>query len=129
MAEVISISLDEESVDRIDRVQEMGMFAGRSELVRTAVQHLEQSLTGVADVEGEVNAVIVVTHPHRGDRTLTDLSHRFEAVIDTQLHNALEEGKCLEMFHVRGDAKPIRQFYYAIQGSKHTDSAEIVLYT
>ncbi len=111
----MKLSLDEETAETIDAIWEQTEFEDRSELVKTAVQALHRETSKIADLENQVNALVVVRHSHRKDSAVSDAAHRFETIINTQLHSNLKNGNCLEVFHVDGDAETIKQFYRTLE--------------
>ncbi|MFP4038885.1 MAG: CopG family ribbon-helix-helix protein [Candidatus Nanohaloarchaea archaeon] len=124
--EVISLSIDEETLQKIEEIQEKGSFNGRSELIRKAVEGLHQQVKDRGNLSGEMNAVIVVRHPHEHEGGISDISHEFDGIVTTQLHSKLSEEKCLEIFHIHGDAEEAIDFYNRLEGSKHTESVNIL---
>jgi len=124
--EVISLSIDEETLNKINEIQEKGSFNGRSELIRKAVEGLHQDLNERDELSGEMNAVIIVRHPHKHEKGISEISHSFDEVIITQLHSKLSNEKCLEVFHTNGSAQKIIDFYNQLEGSKHTESVNIL---
>jgi metal-responsive CopG/Arc/MetJ family transcriptional regulator len=63
--EIISLSMDEETLEKIDEIEEKSSFKGRSELIRKAVENLHQEVSEREKIEGRMNAVIIARHPHR----------------------------------------------------------------
>lgn len=124
--EVISLSIDDETLEKIEEIQEKGSFNGRSELIRKAVEGLHQDINNRDHLNGNINAVIVVRHPHKHEHGISDISHNFDDIVTTQLHSKLSEDKCLEVFHTNGPAEEVLDFYNRLQGSKHTESANIL---
>ena len=124
--EIISLSLDEETLDKIDEINEEGSFNGRSELIRKAVERLHRETMDNKNLEGDLNAVIVARHPHRKEQEIAQISHDFDSVITTQLHSKLSGDKCLEVFHTMGLASEVIEFYNKLEGSKHTDSVTML---
>lgn len=124
--EIISLSLDEETLDKIDEIQEQASFNGRSELIRTAVENLHQEVEDNQNLEGELNAVIIVRHPHKKEQRIAHISHDFDDVVTTQLHSKLDGENCLEVFHTQGRADRVIEFFNSLEGSKHTESVNIL---
>ena len=125
--EIISLSLDGETLSKIDEIQEKASFNGRSEMIRKAIEGLHQELIERENVKGDINAVIVVRHPHKHEHGISNISHSFDEVITTQLHNKLNNEKCLEVFHVKGDAEKIVELQNQLEGSKHTEAVDILI--
>mgnify|MGYP006276308731 FL=1 len=125
--EIISLSLDGETLSKIDEIQEKASFNGRSEMIRKAIEGLHQELIERENVKGDINAVIVVRHPHKHEHGISNISHSFDEVITTQLHNKLNNEKCLEVFHVKGEAEKIVELQNQLEGSKHTEAVDILI--
>lgn len=124
--EIISLSLDEETLDKIDEIQEEASFTGRSELIRKAVENLHQEVQDNQRLEGNLNAVIIARHPHRKEQEIAEIAHEFNDVITTQLHSKLDGDNCLEVFHTNGVAEEVIDFFNSLEGSKHTESVNIL---
>lgn len=124
--EIISLSLDETTLDKIEDIQEKTNFDGRSELVRTAIESLYQETNKLSDYNDGLNALVVVRHNHSKEGVISDIAHRFEPVINTQLHSNLQNGNCLEVFHVDGEAGEIKTFYRTLKASKSTEAVNIL---
>lgn len=124
--EVISLSLDERTLEKISEIQDKTRFQGRSELVRTAIESLYQETNSIADLQNHLNALVVVRHDHQKEGTVSDIAHDFEAIINTQLHSNLKNGNCLEVFHVDGDAATIKDFYNTLKASKSTEAVNLL---
>ncbi|WEL19704.1 CopG family ribbon-helix-helix protein [Candidatus Nanohalococcus occultus] len=123
---IISLSLDETSEEKIDELQRMGSFNGRSELIRTAVANLHRDMKLREKLEGKLNAVIVVKHPHSKEHDVAHTFHEYDEILNTQLHSKLDEGKCLEVLHTEGSANRIMELFNELEGSKHTEHVEIL---
>lgn len=124
--EIISLSLDKETRDKIEEIQENASFNGRSELIRKAVENLHQEVMDNQRLEGKLNAVIIARHPHRKEQKIAEIAHNFDSVITTQLHSKLDGENCLEVFHTAGGAEKVIEFFNSLEGSKHTDSVNIM---
>ncbi|WEL22898.1 CopG family ribbon-helix-helix protein [Candidatus Nanohalovita haloferacivicina] len=124
--EIISLSLDEETLEKIEEINEEGSFNGRSELIRKAIERLHRETMENSNLEGELNAVVVARHPHRKEQEIAKISHDYDHVITTQLHSKLSGDKCLEVFHTMGLASEVIEFYNELEGSKHTDSVTML---
>lgn len=124
--EIISLSVDEETLEKIEEIQEKGAFNGRSELLRKAIENLHHEVGDNDNLEGHLNAVVVSRHPHQEEQGIAEISHGHDNVITTQLHSKLDNDKCLEIFHTDGPAKEVIEFFNELEGSKHTESVSIL---
>ena len=62
--EIISLSLDDETLEQTEEIQENSSYNGRSELFRQAIENLHQETSDSESSEGTLNAVVVARHPH-----------------------------------------------------------------
>jgi CopG family nickel-responsive transcriptional regulator len=124
--EVISLSVDDETLEKIEEIKESASFNGRSELIRTAIENLHQETTDREKLEGELNAVIIARHSHTKEQKIAEISHEFDDILTTQLHSKLSNDKCLEVFHTNGTADRVIAFYNQLEGSKDTESVNIL---
>lgn len=124
--EIISLSLDQKTLDKIQDIKEKASFNGRSQLFRTAIENLHQQIKQNQSLEGEINAVTIVKHPHTEEQSIAHISHEYDDIITTQLHSKLDLENCLEVFHTQGKAQKLIQFYNKLEGSKNTESVNIL---
>lgn len=124
--EIISLSLDEETMGKIEEIQQESSFNGRSELFRKAIENLHQETINNQSLSGELNAVVVVRHPHKKEQRIGSIAHNFDDVITTQLHSKLDGENCLEVFHTDGKADRVIDFFNELEGSKHTEAVNIL---
>jgi CopG family nickel-responsive transcriptional regulator len=124
--EIISLSVDDETLEKLEEIQEKSSFNGRSELFRKAISDLHEETVEKSELEGDLNALVVVRHPHAHEQGIGDISHSYDDVITTQLHSKLDGEKCLEVFHVDGKAERVVEFYTSLNGSKDTESVKLL---
>jgi Predicted transcriptional regulators containing the CopG/Arc/MetJ DNA-binding domain and a metal-binding domain len=124
--EVISLSIDDKTLDKIEEINESASFNGRSELIRKAIENLHQETSDREKLEGELNAVIIARHSHSKEQKIAEIAHKFDNILTTQLHSKLTNDKCLEVFHTTGSADRVIEFYNKLEGSKNTESVNIL---
>jgi CopG family nickel-responsive transcriptional regulator len=124
--EIISLSMDEETLEKIEEIKQNSAFNGRSELFRKAIENLHQEAIENQNVEGKMNAVVVARHPHSHEQKIASIAHEYDDVIITQLHSKLDGENCLEVFHTNGLATKVIQFYNELEGSKNTEAVNIL---
>jgi len=94
---IVSISLPEESIGSLEKIQESLGLSGRSEAVRASVRIAETEMKDIEELGGEVEGVLIVVHSAHGDQWISMLQHKYENIIKTQLHSHLQNRKCLEV--------------------------------
>ena len=124
---VVSISLNDTLLEDIDEFMDEQGFSGRSEVMRTAVRALLRDRTDIADLEGTVDAVVIVTHEDEDSGEIDDIQHNYQDTITTQLHNHMDEHKCLEVFMLHGEAENVKELYNQFQASKKVEQAKIII--
>ena len=109
MSRIISVSLSENLLEEISRIQmEMG-FSGRSEVVRAGLRKLIAERKERERLSGRINSILLVVHDREDEDIVNKIKHEFDDVINTQLHSHLRGEKCLEIFILDGEAERIRE--------------------
>jgi CopG family transcriptional regulator, nickel-responsive regulator len=112
---IVSLSLPDQMIKEIDHVQEVGGFAGRSELLRAAIRLMLEDSKEKDSLNGHVNAIIVVTHDESNEEPITRLKHEFEQIVRTHIHNKISQRNCIEVFLLEGDGKKVSAMTKAFQ--------------
>jgi len=124
---VVSVSLNETLLEDIDDFMEEQGFSGRSEVMRTAVRALLRDRKEISDLEGTVDAVVIVTHEDEDSGEIDNIQHDYQDTITTQLHNHMDEHKCLEVFMLQGEAEKVKELYNKFQASNKVEQAKIIV--
>ncbi|NQE46437.1 putative nickel-responsive regulator [ANME-1 cluster archaeon GoMg2] len=124
---IISISLQDEILEEIDKLQKELGFSGRSEVVRAGVRMLLADSKDKGKLEGKLNSVLLLIHAQKVEDTVTEVKHEFEDIISTQIHNHLREDKCLEVFILEGDATRVKQLVQRFQTSRKLDYVKLIV--
>ena len=104
---IVSLSLPDQMVEAMDRIQESVGFSGRSELVRAAIRLLLEDTKAKDGLSGMANAVIVVGHARDDEEPVTRLKHKYEAIVRTHVHVKVSHEDCVEVFVLAGEGKDI----------------------
>jgi CopG family nickel-responsive transcriptional regulator len=113
---IISISLDDKILSDLKKVQKTLGFSGRSEVIRAASRMLIEDSREKSKLLGTIN-----------ESQVSEITHAFEEVIKTRIHNHLKEEKCLEIFIVEGDAKHIQKLLNSFKTSKKIEYAKLIV--
>jgi CopG family nickel-responsive transcriptional regulator len=124
---IISISLTDEILNEIDRLQKELGFSGRSEVMRAGARMLLADNKEKEALEGRLNSVLLLIHAQKVEDTVTEIKHEFEDIISTQIHNHLREDKCLEVFILEGDAARIKQLVRLFQTYGKMDYVKLII--
>ena len=93
---IVSLSFPDQMIKEMDQIQKSGGFAGRSELVRSAIRLLFEDSKEKSALSGRMN-----------EAPITRLKHEFEDIVRTHIHNKISQNNCVELFLLEGDAKAI----------------------
>ena len=120
---IISVSLNEMILEEIDAIQKELGFSGRSEVIRAGARMLIADNKETDKLTGILNCVLLLIHSQKAEDTVSDIKHKFEDIISTQIHSHLKEGKCLETFIIQGEADRVK---YLLNLFKTNDKMEYV---
>jgi len=120
----ISISVEEELLERFDELSERRGIPTRSE----AMKHLMNSALVEEEWEsGEaVAAVITIIYDHHKIsilRKIVDSQHRYGEIVICSQHAHLDHNNCMENIIVQGKVEDVRRLHKllsSIKGMKHT---------
>nr|CBH38270.1 putative nickel responsive regulator 1 [uncultured archaeon] len=124
---IISISLTDEILNEIDRLQKELGFSGRSEVMRAGARMLLADNREKEKLEGMLNSVLLLIHAQKVEDTVTAIKHEFEDIISTQIHNHLREDKCIEVFILEGDAARIKDLVRLFQTTRKMDYVKLIV--
>jgi CopG family nickel-responsive transcriptional regulator len=124
---VVSVSLNDTLLEDIDEFMDEQGFSGRSEVMRTAVRALLRDRKEISDLKGTVDAVVIVTHEDEDSGEIDNIQHDYQDTITTQLHNHMDEHKCLEVFMLHGEAEKVKELYNNFQASNKVEQAKIII--
>jgi metal-responsive CopG/Arc/MetJ family transcriptional regulator len=115
--EIISVSLDRDTLSELDKIQNSLGFKSRSKLLRATMNSLLNEYKIMESLQGHVDSVFVVTYKESEKHRVSDLLHDFEDSIKTIIHQH-HVGICLEVLIVCTDAKRIRELFSLLKRDK-----------
>ena len=92
--EILSISIDNEALKRLNEVQKMLGFKSRSKMLRNAILGMAKEYEVLETLKGKVESVFVMTYSDSKKNNVSDILHEFEDAIKTQLHQH-NSGTCI----------------------------------
>ncbi len=104
---IVSLSLPEQMVKSMDEIQDSVGFSGRSELVRAAIRLLVEDTKEKNEMNGKMNAVVVVGHASADEDPVTKLKHSYGDIVRTHVHCKVSREDCIEVFVLAGEGKEI----------------------
>jgi CopG family nickel-responsive transcriptional regulator len=127
---VISVSVPEKLLERVENsIREQG-FANRSEIVRQALRAFIMENRSLRELEGEIAASITIIY-ERGAKKgqISEIQHSFGDIISTFLHAHIEEDYCLEVIVVKGEADTLRKLVEAFRTNEQITQIRVSVLT
>ncbi len=123
---IISISLNQEILSELDRLQKTMGFSGRSEAIRAGIRTFVSEEKQKLEFTGNIHAILLVVHNDEFDHIVSGIKHNFEDLITTHLHSKIEGEKCMELFVIDGDAEKVSTITRDFQINKNMDTVKLV---
>ncbi len=123
---IVSISLNQEILSELDKLQKTMGFSGRSEAIRAGIRTFVSEEKQKSQLTGNVHAILLVVHNDEFDHVVSGIKHNFEDLITTHLHSKIEGEKCMELFVIDGDAERVSTITKDFQVNKNMDTVNLV---
>lgn len=120
---IVSVSLTGKNLDALDMLQEAYGLTGRSEVVRACIRSAEAEVRERGSLQGDVEGVLITVHQSEGTN---ENKHEYQDIITTQVHSHLKNGKCLDVFLIRGSAEVVKRMLTDLQGSEHMEYVKFI---
>jgi len=123
---IVSISLNDDMLDDVDKLMKTLGFSGRSELVRAGIRSLISEEKERQDILGSLHALLLVIHDEESEQEVTSAKHTFDELINTHIHSKVDNNKCLEIFLLKGEADKIKSMTKGFQTNKKMDRVKLI---
>lgn len=123
---IVSISLNQEILLELDKLQKTMGFSGRSEAIRAGIRTFVSEEKQKSQLTGNIHAILLVVHNDEFDHVVSGIKHNFEDLITTHLHSKIEGEKCMELFVIDGDAERVSTITKDFQVNKNMDTVKLV---
>ena len=124
---IISISLNENMLRNIEKIQTDYGYSGRSEVIRAGVRLLISENKDTEKLSGEIYSILIVIHHHDSESVVSEIKHAFKDITKTQLHNHFEKENCLETFVLQGKAERIKEMHRLLNTNKKMDIVKLIV--
>ena len=123
---IVSISLNDEILAEIDKLQMRMGFSGRSEIIRAGIRNLVSEEKQRASLAGQIHAILMVIHDEESEQVVTGIKHNHEYLIGTHLHSKVDGNKCMELFLLHGDAQKIGTMTKDFKTNRKMENVKLV---
>ena len=122
----MSVSLNEDIMNEMDKLQKTLGFSGRSEIVRAGIRNMLSEEKQRNDLTGLLHSLLLVIHDEKSDDEISNMRHSYDKLINTHLHSKIDRNRCLEIFLLRGEAEEIRHMTKDFQSNKKMDNVRLI---
>ena len=123
---IISVSLNDEILSEMDKLQKSMGFSGRSEIIRAGLRTLISEEKQRSNLSGSIHALLMVVHDEESEQIVTGIKHNYEDLIGTHLHSKIDGNKCMELFLLRGEAEKVDVMTRDFQTNRKMDHVKLV---
>ena len=116
--DIISISIDKETLKKLNEIQQNLGLTSRSKMLRNAISSLLKDYEGIDSLTGHVESVFVLTYSESQKNKVSDVVHQFEDTIKTELHQHHHSGTCVDIINLDTTAHKTREFFSTVKRSK-----------
>jgi CopG family nickel-responsive transcriptional regulator len=122
----VSVSLNEDIMNEMDKLQKALGFSGRSEIVRAGIRNMLSEEKQHNDLTGILHSLLLVIHDEKSDDEISNMRHSHDRLINTHLHSKIDRNRCLEIFLLKGEAEEIRHMTRDFQSNKKMDNVRLI---
>ncbi|MGD0728867.1 MAG: hypothetical protein ABR981_02220 [Candidatus Micrarchaeaceae archaeon] len=124
--EILSISIDDEALKQLKAVQKSLGFKSRSKMLRSAIFSMIKDYDALESLKGNTEIVFVLTYAEHEKNNVSDILHKFEDSIKTELHQH-NSGTCIDVLNLNTDAKKVRDIFNTLKKNKAIYSVTYVI--
>ena len=123
---IVSVSLNKQMVEELERLQKAMGFSGRSETIRAGIRSFAAEERQRAEMSGDMHAILLVLHRDKFDDEVAGIREGFEDLVTMHLHSKIDSDKCMELFVVGGDALRISDITRRFRTNDNMDTVKLV---
>lgn len=123
---IVSVSLNDDILVEVDKLQKDLGFTGRSEIVRAGIRNLLAEEKERQNLSGSLFAVLLAIHDEKSDDQVTTMQHDYDRLISTHIHNKIDGDRCLEIFLIKGEADEIKDMTKKFKSNKKMDHVKLI---
>ncbi|MBX0303812.1 CopG family ribbon-helix-helix protein [Haloarcula salinisoli] len=120
---VVSVSMPESLLERIDEFADEHGYTGRSEIIREASRNLLGEFEDKRLEGRELMGIVTVLFDYDTtavEEKMMHLRHEHEGLVASNFHSHVGEHRCMELFVLEGTLEEISTFVGKIRATKDT---------
>ena len=123
---IISVSVPEKLLERVESFSKEQGFSNRSEIIRQALRTYISESKNINELSGEIAASITIIYEREATKgQISEIHQSFGDIISTFLHAHIDEDYCLEVIVVKGEAETIRKFVDAFRTNEQISQIKV----
>ncbi len=118
---VVSVSMPDELLERLDQFAEEHGYTGRSEVVREAARNLLGEFEDVRLEDRELMGIVTVLFDYETtsvEQRMMHLRHENEELVASNFHSHVGDHYCMELFVLEGGLEEISTFVGKVRATK-----------
>ncbi len=123
---IVSVSLNEDNLAALEKIQTAYGLSGRSEAVRSSINAALKDIREMESLEGDVEGVLIIVRGNHEDPWIMRIQGTYASLIQTQLHSHMKNHKCLEVMVISGDASTFAKMLREIHSESKADYVKFV---
>jgi CopG family nickel-responsive transcriptional regulator len=125
---IVSISLTNDDVQILEKLQSEGGYSNRSDLVRRALRLLAYDVIDLRQFDGDLSAVLTIVYSEQGKGMESNfLLHRQASLITALLHSHTVNGECIEVMVLNGPARDIQKLVNQLEGNRKIHTVKLTV--
>jgi len=124
---VVSVSMPDDLLHRLDEFADEHGYTGRSEVVREASRNLLGEFEDASLEDKELMGVVTVVFDYETtsvEQRMTELRHEHERLVASNFHSHVADRYCMELFVLEGALPDISTFVGKIRATRDTLSVD-----
>ncbi len=124
---VVSVSMPDELLERIDAFADDHGYTGRSEVVREAARNLLGEFEDKQLEDRELMGIVTVLFDYQStsvEQRMMHLRHDHDELVASNVHNHVGDHYCMELFILEGSMEDISTFVGKIRATQDTLSID-----
>jgi CopG family nickel-responsive transcriptional regulator len=124
---VVSVSMPDELLERIDEFADEHGYTGRSEVVREAARNLLGEFQDRRLEDRELMGIVTVTFDYETtsvEERMMRLRHEHEHLVASNVHSHVGDHYCMELFILEGDLEDVSTFVGKVRATRDTLSVD-----
>ncbi len=124
---VVSVSMPDELLDRIDEFAEDHGYTGRSEVVREASRNLLGEFDDRKLADRDLIGVVTVLFDYQSstvEQRMMSLRHEHDDLVTSNVHNHVGDRYCMELFVLEGTLEDVSSFVGKVRATRDTLSVD-----